>query len=216
MNAYQYFRRSLNAGNYDTRLAAVKERADELGKSNVYDFAQIMQLNATQEWLWTIPDLYSRVIDAAVSKHEAVIAAERWLEPMEFSSKFGLPRAAPAERVAEIRSAANAWITGGFKMDDVFANSLDEDFKENIFNAACTTYVAMDVLEKETFNEWRRVRWVEMAAYDHATRPEALEHLEMMVRLKKKIGLARICLHNLLVPAVHDYDIKGYICPLCT
>ena len=196
---YSYFKRSLTKGDYDECLAKLKA----LGYNNS---------DAYMAWAWTIPGMYEGVIQDSTTLAISHEALEFYLQPLEFSSTLGLPRAIGQPEVAQLRVAATAWVNGGMKMNDA---TLAENVKEAIFNKSVNFEIACRSLVSRVDAEWKRIMWADIAAREHLSTAPVIKHLTDIVKMKDSLvnqGInAKICIHNMLTGCVNEL----FECPIC-
>ena len=198
MNAYQLFSRATVKRSYDTLILGVKEAADLLIQKRMYSFEALYECSVTQEWLWTIPGIYEKAIMCSLSREFAVIAIDKWLEPLEFSSTCGLPAAIKPAEIIMLRKKLLHWIDAGAFLSEEISSPYEHEMRQHIFNNACNVGLAIESITNSVKEELAKLGWTRILAYEHALKPEVLDAIELAITRTQKIG-GSVCVHNLLV-----------------
>jgi hypothetical protein len=196
---YAYFKRASKKGDYTTCLETLK-------------IVGIENINAYTAWGWTIPGIYEEVIKNSVNEHISKHVLENILQPLEFSSTLGLPRAITRSEVVELRTLATAWVHGGMDMSDT---TLSDEIKDAIFTKSINFEVAFKSFIHRVTTEWNKVMWASCAAREHLMQEEVISHVSALMEMKRQYenrGVRlTICLHNLLTGGLAG----SYSCPIC-
>lgn len=194
------------------------KRATTQTKETYNDLLSILKKNglndveAFTKWGWTIPGMYEHLIRNSVSLDISKDVLENYLQPLEFASTLGLPRAITADEVKQLRVAAMKWLSEGMNMHDT---TLSDVVKELLFTKSINFDIAFRSFNKRVHEEWNRVMWASCAAREHLSNEIVLEHMTKVIETKKRYEEAglyyEVCVHNMLKAS----SLTCYACPIC-